>query len=83
MTTGPRSRRHLPDHALALACAGVDAGEIDARWQLADVLGCVIADETLIAPLLETYRADPAEAVRRRARQAPDRWANRRGVMRS
>ncbi len=71
-----------PDHALALARAGVHGGEIDARWQLADVLGLVIADETLIAPLLETYLADPDEAVRRRARQASNRWAIRRGVMR-
>ncbi len=71
-----------PDHVLALARAGVHGGEIDARWQLADVLGCVIADDARVAALLETYLADPDEAVRRRARRAADRWADRRGVTR-
>ena len=66
-----------PSHLLALARAGVRSTERDARWQLADALGSVEADEGEVVPLLEAYAADADEYVSRRTllalghRQAP------------
>lgn len=66
-----------PRHLLALARAGVASTEQHARWQLADALGSIDADEKDIVRLLEAYAADADEYVSRRAllalgrRQAP------------
>jgi HEAT repeat protein len=56
-----------PTCLLALAKAGLHSAEQDARWQLADALGTVQADEDDVASILEAYVRDSNEYVSRRA----------------
>jgi len=62
-----------PGHLLALARAGIHSTEDEARWQLADALGSVKADDGAVAMLLDSYCTDPSEYVSRRALLAAGR----------
>ncbi len=56
-----------PPILLSLAMAGLQSGESDARWQLADALGSVELSEEQVEPMLEGYCRDENEYVSRRA----------------
>jgi hypothetical protein len=62
-----------PGHLLALARAGIHSTEVEARWQLADALGSVKADDGTVSMLLDSYCTDPSEYVSRRALLAAGR----------
>jgi hypothetical protein len=56
-----------PIHLIALARGASLSSEPDARWQIADALGSVEANDSEVAPLLEPLLRDADEYVSRRA----------------